>query len=94
MECFCFVILHYQTQKDTIDCVNSIFTNISYPNLKIIVVDNGSPNNSGIELFKLYKGNPKIKVILHEKNSGFTDGTDRRNTPGQENLNVFSRTIN
>lgn len=76
MECFCFVILHYQTQNDTVECVNSILANISYPDVKIIVVDNGSPNNSGIELLKFYGDNPKIKIILNEKNLGFTDGNN------------------
>lgn len=76
MECFCFVILHYQTQNDTIECVDSILTNISYQNLKIIVVDNGSPNKSGIELLRFYRRNSKIKIILNVKNSGFTDGNN------------------
>lgn len=76
MECFCFVILHYQTRNDTVECVNSILTNISYQNLKIIVVDNGSPNESGFELFNYFGENPGIKVILNERNLGFTDGNN------------------
>jgi GT2 family glycosyltransferase len=76
MECFCFVILHYQTLNDTVECVNSILENVSYPDLRIIVVDNGSPNKSGAGLLKVYADNPKIKIILNEKNSGFTDGNN------------------
>ncbi len=76
MNRFCFVILHYQTLNDTIECVDSILTNISSPNFHIIVVDNGSPNKSGRELAGIYKENPKIKVILNEKNLGFTDGNN------------------
>jgi GT2 family glycosyltransferase len=76
MECFCFVILHYQTQNDTIECINSILNNISYPNLKIVVVDNGSPNNSGPGLLSLYSENSKINIILNADNSGFTEGNN------------------
>jgi GT2 family glycosyltransferase len=76
MDCFCFVILHYQTQNDTIECVNSILNNISYPNYQIIVVDNGSPNKSGALLDSIYKGNSKIDVIINDRNAGFTDGNN------------------
>jgi GT2 family glycosyltransferase len=76
MDCFCFVILHYQTKEDTIECVNSLLTNISYPNSKIIVVDNGSSNNSGAALAELYRNNEKIKIISNSENLGFTDGNN------------------
>jgi GT2 family glycosyltransferase len=76
MECFCFVVLHYQTQKDTIECVNSILSNVTFPNLKIVLVDNGSPNKSGLSLARLYKENPKVEVILNERNLGFTGGNN------------------
>jgi GT2 family glycosyltransferase len=51
-------------------------TNISYPNIKIIVVDNGSSNNSGAALAELYRNNEKIKIIPNSKNLGFTDGNN------------------
>jgi len=76
MDCFCFVILHYQTKTDTIECINSILTNILYPNLKIIVADNGSPNKSGIELKEQFKGNEKVEVLLSPDNLGFTGGNN------------------
>jgi GT2 family glycosyltransferase len=76
MDCFCFVILHYQTKTDTIECVNSILTNISYPGVKIIVVDNGSSNRSGPELMDLFKGNDKVEVLLSPENLGFTGGNN------------------
>jgi GT2 family glycosyltransferase len=76
MDCFCFVILHYQTKTDTIECVDSILTNIAYPCLKIIIVDNGSPNRSGVELKELFKGNENIEVLLSPENLGFTGGNN------------------
>ncbi|MGD0340956.1 MAG: glycosyltransferase, partial [Bacteroidales bacterium] len=76
MNCFCFVILHYQTKTDTIECVNSILTNITNPGVKIIVVDNGSPNGSGVELKELFKDNDKVEVLLSPDNLGFTGGNN------------------
>ena len=68
MDCFCFVILHYQTKTDTIECINSILANILYPNLRIIVADNGSPNKSGIELKEQFKGYEQVEVLLSPDN--------------------------
>jgi GT2 family glycosyltransferase len=76
MDCFCFVVLHYQTRNDTIECVQSILSNIKYPNYYIIIVDNGSTNNSGAVLAGLYQDNLKIKVIINKKNLGFTGGNN------------------
>jgi len=76
MECFCFVILHYQTRDDTIECVNSIFDNISYKNYQIVLVDNGSPNKSGAILKEYYKTKQNVTVIINKKNLGFTDGNN------------------
>lgn len=72
----CFLILHYQTIEDTKECINSILMNIKYDNYSIVVVDNGSPNGSGKELIELYKNNPKIKIIISEKNIGFAKGNN------------------
>jgi GT2 family glycosyltransferase len=76
MDCFCFVILHYQTKTDTIECVDSILKNIAYRELKIIIVDNGSPNRSGDELKEQFTGNEKIEILLSPVNLGFTGGNN------------------
>jgi len=39
------IILNYTGWKDTIECLESVLRN-DYPNYQVIVVDNGSPNNS------------------------------------------------
>lgn len=75
-DCFCFVVLHYQTTNDTIECVNSIISNISYQNYYVIIVDNGSSNKSGIELESQFKDNNRVIVIINEKNLGFTGGNN------------------
>ncbi|KYC64650.1 glycosyltransferase [Heyndrickxia coagulans] len=73
---FAFVILHYQTLQDTIECIDSIFNNMDSDDYKIIVVDNGSTNNSGDELLRRYKKSPQVKIIKSKKNLGFANGNN------------------
>jgi GT2 family glycosyltransferase len=88
MDYFCFVILHYQTKDDTIECVNSILTQISYSGVKVIVVDNGSPNGSGPELKELFEGIDKVEVILSSVNLGFTGGNNIGFRYAKQNYNA------
>ncbi|MBC2582926.1 glycosyltransferase [Clostridium sp. DJ247] len=62
--------------KDTIECVESILNNIDYNNYNIIIVDNNSSNNSGIELQQRYLNNKNIYVILSKTNLGFAKGNN------------------
>ncbi|MDF2953374.1 MAG: Glycosyltransferase [Thermodesulfobacterium sp.] len=39
------IILNYNGWKDTIECLESVLRN-DYPNYQVIVIDNGSPDNS------------------------------------------------
>ncbi|RLJ02597.1 MAG: hypothetical protein DRP08_04470 [Candidatus Aenigmatarchaeota archaeon] len=39
------IILNYNNWQDTIDCLESVLRN-DYPNYQVIVVDNGSQDNS------------------------------------------------
>jgi GT2 family glycosyltransferase len=71
-----FVILHYQVIKETIACIESIIKLIDTDNYHIVVVDNGSANNSGVELESKYKDNDKVTVILTGKNLGFSGGNN------------------
>jgi len=73
---FAFVILNYLTIEDTIECVNSIINNIDYPNYKIVIVDNGSPNGSGAIIKERFNTHDKITVILNKKNLGFAKGNN------------------
>jgi len=70
-----FLILHYYTIEDTIKCINSI-EKLDYKNKQIVVVDNGSPNNSGTKLQKLYKKSENIHIILSKENLGFARGNN------------------
>lgn len=68
-----FVILHYLTLKNTISEVEHILNDLS-GNKKIVVVDNGSPNESGRILKEKYQENELVKVIINSENIGFARG--------------------
>lgn len=85
---FVFVILHYNTIEDTESCVSSIFKNITESNFAIVVVDNKSPNNSGIVLKKKYKKCEKVHVILSDENLGFAKGNNLGFDFAKKNLNA------
>lgn len=71
-----FVILHYQVINETIACIESILNLLDTDNFHIVVVDNGSSNNSGKELEQKYRDNEKVKVIITGKNNGFSGGNN------------------
>lgn len=73
---FTFVILHYLTMEDTIDCIESIRDKCRNFQYRIIVVDNASPNNSGRKLEKKYKDDSDIKVVVNRENVGFARGNN------------------
>ena len=71
-----FVILHYISITDTNTAIQSIEDNIDTESYHIVVVDNGSPNKTGLELQKEYEGSQKVSVILSENNLGFARGNN------------------
>ena len=71
-----FVILHYLVKDETINCVESILSSQDGSNFRIIIVDNGSPNNSGVEIKMHYKLESRVKVILNSENLGFAKGNN------------------
>lgn len=71
-----FVILHYMTTEDTVDCVNSILQNISYKDYEIIIVNNGSANDSSMLLHQAYDNNIKVHIIDSNVNLGFAKGNN------------------
>ena len=64
------VILNYMNYRDTAECVESIL-NQTYPNYEIIIVDNGSTNQSYEVLKFLFSDNPLVSLIKNERNMGF-----------------------
>lgn len=72
---FAFVILHYQTYSDTLDCVNSLSI-VDYPNVEIVIIDNGSPNRSGELLKHKFSNNPRVHFLPSQTNVGFARGNN------------------
>lgn len=83
-----FVILHYLTEVDTVECIESILKNVEYNDYQVVVVDNGSQNGSGLKLKSRYKDFEKIQVILSKDNLGFAKGNNLGYTYAKENLDA------
>lgn len=66
------VILNLNRKNDTDDCIESVKSS-TYPNLNILLVDNGSQDNS-VEYLK--SKHPDIEIIVNEKNLGYAEGNN------------------
>ncbi|VNT90388.1 glycosyltransferase [Streptococcus pneumoniae] len=71
---FCFVILHYRTSNDTIECIKSIQK--LEGDYKIVIVDNASQNGSIERVEALFTNNDEIVIIKNTKNLGFAAGNN------------------
>lgn len=72
----CFVILHYNTIKETRNCVSGILALDHADNIRIVIVDNASPNQTGKQLASDYSLNENVDVILRDNNDGFSAGNN------------------
>lgn len=72
-----FVVLHYLTTKDTVECVKSIKDKCKKYDYKIVIVDNASPNNSEEKLREFYENNANVDLILLNENIGFARGNNK-----------------
>lgn len=70
-----FVLLHYQATEETLSCVETIKRYVT-SSKHIIVVDNASPNKSGLELQKQYANDDEVTVIMTDENLGFAKGNN------------------
>jgi GT2 family glycosyltransferase len=66
------VIVHLNAYHDTSACLRSL-QNISYPNVKVIVVDNGSVDASGARLRMEF---PEMIHLRSNENLGFSGGNN------------------
>lgn len=67
------IILNWNGLEDTIECVKSI-KKITYPNYKVIVVDNGSEGDDVKVLREKFRD--YIHIIENDKNYGFAEGNN------------------
>lgn len=65
------VLVTYNNLNLTIQCVNSILRNTTWPNYQLIVVDNGSEDGTKDYLERLRDEVPTTKIILNPENRGF-----------------------
>ena len=73
----CFIILHYRTYKETKKCVQSIKElDPSGMKVSILIVDNGSPNDSGERLQQDYVDDPQVRLVRLKKGHGFSRGNN------------------
>ena len=66
------IILNWNGGEDVLECLKSV-KDIDYPDYEIIVVDNGSTDNSVEEIKRSF---PDIKLIQNNKNLGFPGGAN------------------
>lgn len=71
-----FVVLHYLAESMTIKCVEQLIDIMGDYNYHIVIVDNASPNGSGMNLKTKYSGEKSVTVILNEENLGFAKGNN------------------
>ncbi|MHB8134988.1 MAG: glycosyltransferase family 2 protein [Anaerolineaceae bacterium] len=64
------IIIIWNNYPDTKDCITSL-TNINYSNYQIILVDNGSTDNSGIKVKEEFSD---VIVVRNNENLGYTGG--------------------
>lgn len=70
-----FIILNYKTYKDTVRVVEEL-VNSGMPNIRILIVDNASPNNSLNILRDCYNGSSIVDVISSGENGGYAKGNN------------------
>ena len=66
------IVLVYNNCDDTVVCIESLLES-NYPNLTIIIVDNGSPDNCAARLRNKF---PKLLIIENICNLGFAVGNN------------------
>lgn len=71
-----FLILHYMVFSETRNSVLSILHNHFKEDYEILIVDNGSSNDSGKQLKNFFKKNNNVHVIHNNKNLGFANGNN------------------
>lgn len=73
---YCFLILNYIAVNETISCIKSIQNNYCAYDYYVVVVDNGSTNNSVQILKKFFIEDKRIYIISQNKNLGFAQGNN------------------
>jgi GT2 family glycosyltransferase len=62
------ILVSYNTKRMTLECLNSIYNEVHYPNFEIIIVDNSSTDESAAAIKQNF---PDLKLIALDENVGF-----------------------
>jgi GT2 family glycosyltransferase len=68
-------VLNYDNELLTIECIESLLRN-DYPNLRILLVDNGSKPASLEALRTKFLDNGRVRIVHIEKNRGYAGGNN------------------
>lgn len=71
-----FVILNYKTYGEAIACAESILSTQTWEDLAIVIVDNGSKNESVEKLKEHFVDEPRVHIVVSEDNLGFAKGNN------------------
>lgn len=63
-------VLNYNYARFLPECMDSILRQ-DYPNFEVIILDDRSKDDS-VEVAKRYLSDPRVRLVVHEQNSGFT----------------------
>lgn len=66
------ILLNWNGKKDTLECLASL-KSLSYPNYQIIIVDNGSTDDS---VSAIHSAHPHIPILETHANLGFAGGNN------------------
>ena len=70
------VVLHYESTKDTIECLDSLIQYIDEDKVRIIVVDNGSKIRIIEQIADKYSDIDQIEIMRSDENLGFSKGNN------------------
>jgi GT2 family glycosyltransferase/ubiquinone/menaquinone biosynthesis C-methylase UbiE/glycosyltransferase involved in cell wall biosynthesis len=70
------IILTFNNLDLTRACLDSVLLRSDYPNLEVIVVDNGSSDNTPAYLKDLACRHPEVRVVINSENLGFAAGNN------------------
>lgn len=82
-----FVILNYKTYGEAIACTESIFDTQTWQDIQVVIVDNGSGNESVEKLQEHFDGNERVHVVPTKENLGFAKGNNVGITYAREKFN-------
>ena len=71
---FGFVVLHYLAYGMTRRCVDVLLSTFKDEPIRIVVVDNASPDGSGVKLEEDYADASNVTVLRNSSNLGFARG--------------------